>query len=61
MIKTKHILFSLVVSLFFMTTDVWGQEKAEEPLQTETDTISPVSTDQEETDGLALKVSRHYL
>ena len=56
MIKTKHILFSLVVSLFFMTTDVWGQEKAEEPLQTETDTISPVSTDQEETDGLALKV-----
>ena len=37
MVKTKHILSLLVVVLFFMTTDVWGQEEIEEPLESETD------------------------
>ena len=55
MVKTKHILSLLVVALFFMTTDVWGQEEIEEPLESETETISPVATDEEETDGPALK------
>lgn len=56
MIKTKHILFSLVVSLLFMTTDVWCQEKTEEPFESETETVSPAPTAEENQDDLVIKV-----
>ena len=55
MVKTKQILSLLIVVLFFMTAEVWGQEQFEEPLQSETETESPVLTDEKEADVPVLK------
>ena len=56
MVRTKNILSLLIVVLFFMATNVCGQENTEEPLSPETETKSQASSSIEKTKAPAPKL-----